>query len=103
VPTVVKDERVATAEVAIPPLVLTAFPIAVRTPVPVVVVDGAEPAPPPIMIALAASKALVAIFVVELKYGIPPLVAPDTVSGKAMEPVHEAHAIAVTPEFVVKH
>jgi len=34
---------------------------------------------------------------------MPPLVAPDTVSGKAMEPVHEAHAIAVAPEFVVKH
>jgi len=44
------------------------------------------------------------MFVVELKYGIPPEVTvPETVSGKAMEPEHAAHAIAVTPEFVVKH
>ena len=39
--------------VTTPPLVLTAFPMAVSTPVPVVVVDGAAPAPPPITIALA--------------------------------------------------
>jgi hypothetical protein len=36
-------------------LVFTALPIAVRTPVPVVVVLGAFPAPPPITMALVAS------------------------------------------------
>lgn len=56
----------------------TSTPSAVRTPVPVVVVDGATPAPPPITSALAASAPDDA-HVDELeKYGIPPEV-PATV------------------------
>lgn len=43
-----------------PPVVFTALLIAVTTPVPVVVVDGATPAPPPITMALAVNAALVA-------------------------------------------
>ena len=43
-----------------PPVELVLFPRAVTTPVPVVVVDGAAPAPPPITKALAAKAAEVA-------------------------------------------
>jgi hypothetical protein len=53
-------------------------PKAVTTPVPVVVVAGATPAPPPRTIALAANAALDAQADALVKYGIPPLV-PATV------------------------
>ena len=72
----------------IAPEPLTAVPRALRTPVPVVVVDGAVPAPPPITSAFAASAALELSAEVELKYGTPPLVpagvqvkVPDDVTG----------------------
>ena len=48
------------------------MPTAVRTPVPVVVVEGATPAPPPITIAFEASAADDAIVLVAEKYGTPP-------------------------------
>jgi hypothetical protein len=48
------------------------------TPVPVVVVDGATPAPPPIISAFAARMDDVAHVLALLKYGTPPLV-PATV------------------------
>jgi hypothetical protein len=57
VPTLVSEERVVTEPVAKPFVVLTLLPMAVRTPVPVVVVDGATPAPPPMTIAFAAKAA----------------------------------------------
>ena len=47
----VKELRVVTALVARPPAVFTALPIAVKTPVPVVVVAGDAPVPPPMTIA----------------------------------------------------
>lgn len=55
--------------------------MAVTTPVPVVVVAGAVPAPPPKTIALAANAAEVAQVVPLEKYGMPPLV-PATVRAK---------------------
>ena len=59
----------------------TLMPRAVRTPVPVVVVAGAAPAPPPIIRALAARRADDAHADVLLKYGTPPEV-PATVRAK---------------------
>jgi hypothetical protein len=56
----------------------TLVPSAVKTPVPVVVVAGALPAPPPIIKAFAINAADVAQVDAELKYGIPPEV-PATV------------------------
>jgi hypothetical protein len=56
-------------------------PRAVTTPIPVVVVAGAAPAPPPITNALAARAADVAQVDALEKYGTPPLV-PATVSAK---------------------
>ncbi len=47
-------------------------PSAVKTPVPVTVVLGAVPVPPPIINALAAKSPLDAQAAVEVKYGIPP-------------------------------
>ena len=62
------------------PAVPVLTPRAVRTPVPVVVVEGATPAPPPITTALAASSPEDERTVPELKYGTPPLVVvPATV------------------------
>lgn len=61
-----------------PPLAPGAEARAVRTPAPVVVVEGAAPAPPPIIRALAASAAEEDSALVLLKYGTPPLV-PDGV------------------------
>jgi len=57
---------------AIPLDPLTLLPRAVNTPVPVVVVDGAAPAPPPITIAFAANAAELAQVDPLEKYGIPP-------------------------------
>ena len=54
------------------PAVPTATPRAVTTPVPVVIVEGAAPVPPPIIRALAVSNAELAIVVVALNHGIPP-------------------------------
>lgn len=54
-------------------------PRAVSTPVPVVVVVGAVPEPPPIIMAFAVSKAELAHVEVDEKYGIPPDV-PATVN-----------------------
>ena len=62
-----------------PLAVFVLLPMAVVTPVPVVVVLGATPAPPPITRAFAANAAEVAHVVPLEKYGIPPLV-PATVS-----------------------
>jgi hypothetical protein len=79
VPTVAKDAsvvrdvadvsefNVVTALVAKPPEVFTALPIAVKTPVPVVVVAGVAPAPPPITMAFAAKTAEEAQVDAELK------------------------------------
>ena len=53
-------------------------PSAVTTPVPVVMVEGAMPAPPPIISAFAVNAAEVAHVVALLKYGMPPEV-PATV------------------------
>lgn len=70
----VPDEGVPSA----PPLTTNApadptlVPSAVTTPVPVVVVLGATPAPPPMTSAFAASAAEDAIVVLLEKYGIPP-------------------------------
>lgn len=64
-----------------PLAVFVLLPRAVTTPVPVVVVAGATPAPPPKTIALAANAAEVAQAVALEKYGIPPLV-PATVRAK---------------------
>jgi hypothetical protein len=63
------------------PAVPVFTPKAVTTPVPVVVVAGAAPAPPPKTIELAANAAEVAQVVPLEKYGIPPLV-PATVRAK---------------------
>jgi hypothetical protein len=68
------------------PAVPTFVPKAVKTPVPVVVVEGATPAPPPITIAFAANAADVAQVVALLKYGIPPEV-PATVNANVPEVV----------------
>jgi hypothetical protein len=57
-----------------PPVPFVAFPIAVMTPVPVVVVAGATPAPLPRTIAFAAKAAEDDSCDVDEKYGIPPLV-----------------------------
>ena len=67
VPTVDNAESDVTALVARPPAVFTALPIAVKTPVPVDVVDGATPAPPPITSALAVKTPDVAHVLAELK------------------------------------
>jgi hypothetical protein len=60
----------------------------VSTPLPVVTVAGAAPAPPPTTSAFAASAALDAQVLAEAKYGIPPLVPAivnaGTVVGLAM-------------------
>ena len=64
----------------------TFTPKAVATPVPVVIVDGATPAPPPIIKALAAKAAEVAQVVALEKYGIPPDV-PVTVKASVPEVV----------------
>jgi hypothetical protein len=63
----------------IAPEPLAVNPRAVRTPVPVVVVAGATPAPPPTTKAFAASAADEAHVEAELKYGTPPDV-PATVN-----------------------
>ena len=63
---------------------LDGVPKNVKTPVPVVVVAGATPAPPPITSALAASAELVAQVVPLEKYGTPPLV-PATVRARVPE------------------
>ena len=59
----------------------TAKPNAVTTPVPVVMVEGAAPAPPPTIMALAVRTAEEAQVEEEPKYGTPPDV-PATVSAK---------------------
>ena len=64
-----------------PLAVFVLLPRAVTTPVPVVVVAGATPAPPPKTIALAANTAEVAQVDALEKYGTPPLV-PATVRAK---------------------
>lgn len=64
----------------------TATPKAVTTPVPVVVVAGAAPAPPPITKAFAAKAADVAQVVPLLKYGTPPEV-PAIVNAGVVVPV----------------
>ena len=63
------------------PAVPVFTPRAVTTPVPVVVVAGAAPAPPPMTNAFAANAALVAHVELLEKYGMPPLV-PATVNAK---------------------
>ena len=56
----------------IAPAVPTATPRAVITPVPVVIVEGAAPAPPPFTRELAAKAADEVHAEALLKYGIPP-------------------------------
>ena len=68
--------------ISIPPLAPVALPRAEITPVPVVVVEGQIPAPPPTMIAFAAKTADLVSTVVEAKQGIAPLVPLPTVIGK---------------------
>ena len=85
VPTVANEARLVTALVTSPPAVLTALPIAVTTPAPVAMLEGAAPAPPPTTIALAPSKPDELSAVVELKYGMPPeVVVPATVCGNVL-------------------
>ena len=84
-------------------------PSAVTTPVPVVVVAGAAPAPPPITKALAARAAEVAHVEAVEKYGTPPLV-PATVKAKVplvvigepatemMPPVNDWATLVTVPE-----
>lgn len=55
---------------------LEGVPRNVRIPVPVVVVEGAAPAPPPITSAFAARTPELAIVLAALKYGRPPEVPP---------------------------
>ena len=80
------------AEMIAPPCVAKApeepvfTPRAVTTPVPVVTVAGAAPAPPPIIKEFAASAADVAHVLAPLKYGMPPLV-PATVRARVPEDV----------------
>lgn len=62
------------------------MPSAVKTPVPVVVVLGALPAPPPIIRALAVRAAEEAHVEALLKYGTPPLV-PATVKANVSDVV----------------
>ena len=78
---VTKDGEVV-SEIAPEPF--TFWPSAATTPVPVVIVLGAPPAPPPMTKAFNASAAGVdAICVESEKYGMPPLcIVPLTVSGK---------------------
>ena len=103
---------VKTGEVvrAIPPDPDTAKPRAVITPVPVVVVAGATPAPPPIISAFAANTAEDAQPDAELKYGMPPLVpatvrasVPDAVTGDPLTeispPVNDAPTEVTVPAF----
>ena len=66
-----------------PPAVFVLMPRAVMTPVPVTVVEGAAPAPPPIIRAFAASAADDPIVPELTKYGTPPeFTTPETVAGK---------------------
>ena len=78
------------------PLEPTLTPRAVTTPVPVVIVDGATPAPPPTTSALAASAADVFQVVPLLKYGIPPDV-PATVKARVPAPVMGEPATEINP------
>lgn len=55
-----------------PSVEFAAFPSAVRTLAPVVVVEGATPAPPPITNALAVRAAELAMVLDAEKYGTPP-------------------------------
>ena len=74
--------------------------MAVKTPLPVVVVLGATPAPPPIISALAANNPDDVSVVVLEKYGIPPLVVvPPAVTGK-VSPDAEI-VLHPNPEFAV--
>ena len=68
------------------PAVPVFTPRAVTTPVPVVIVEGATPAPPPIIKEFAARTAEDAQALAEEKYGIPPLV-PATVNARVPEVV----------------
>jgi hypothetical protein len=87
-------------------------PRAVTTPVPVVVVAGAAPAPPPITRAFAASAALDAQVVPLEKYGTPPEVpatvsasVPEVVTGEpateTMPPVKVCPTLVTVPEPLV--
>lgn len=83
-------------------------PKAVTTPVPVVMVDGAKPAPPPTINALAVKTAEDAQLVPLLKYGMPPDV-PATVNagvvvGDAIEtiPPVQLTEVTVPPEPVAE-
>lgn len=84
----VPDEGVPSAPLNVTnaPAEPTLTPSAVRTPVPVVVVEGAAPAPPPITIALAASAAELAQVEELEKYGTPPEV-PATVRARVPDAV----------------
>src|SRR6478736_9701008 len=98
----VPDEGVPSA----PPLTTKApeeptfTPSAVTTPVPVVIVDGATPAPPPMTIALAASAPELAHVDELLKYGTPPdvpaMVKAGLVVGLATLTIPPVHPTLVT-------
>ena len=85
-----------------PPLVTnapeepTATPNAVVTPEPVVIVDGAAPAPPPTTKELAAKAAEVAHVEALEKYGMPPLV-PATVKANVPDVVTGVPATEIKP------
>ena len=99
VPTVVRDERDVTALVTRPPAVFTAFAIAVKTPVPVLTVEGATPAPPPTTIAFDVKTPDVAHVDALLKYGIPPDV-PATVKAGVVVAVATVMMPPVNPTLV---
>ena len=90
-------DRLELASLTTMPLAaFVALPRAVRTPVPVVVVAGAAPAPPPITRALAARAADDAHVVPLPKYGMPPDVPATVRAGvvvavatEMMPPVNE--------------
>jgi len=105
VPTVAREDadvrelRVVTALVARPPDVFTALAIAVKTPVPVVTVEGATPAPPPTTIAFDVKTPDVAHVDALLKYGIPPDV-PATVKAGVVVAVATEMMPPVKPTLV---
>jgi hypothetical protein len=96
----------------IPLAALVVTPSAVTTPVPVVIVDGAEPAPPPTTKALDANAADDAQVVPLEKYGTPPEVpatvsasVPEVVTGdpvtETMPPVKVCPTLVTVPEPLV--
>ena len=106
--------RAGLVERTIPPVPVTVLPSAVITPEPVEIVEGGDPAPPPITRAFATRTADDAQDEAELKYGMPPLVpatvnarVPDVVTGdpptEINPPVKDAPTEVTVPVPAAAH